>query len=97
MCWLDPDTGETYGGDRRPHATRHVEIPDPPRDGMKWDNKAKAWVEGPPAPDPVDAFLSNTVTKALIDALNDGTLPVGQGLDPEEVKTRIRGKLNEKT
>lgn len=46
-----------------------------------------------PTPDPVDDFLSNPVTKALIDAVNDGSLPVGQGLSEAEIKERIRGKM----
>lgn len=43
--------------------------------------------------DPVDRLFTNPAVVALIEAINDGTLPVGKSLMPEEVKERIRSKI----
>lgn len=47
----------------------------------------------PEPPDPVDILLSNPAVAALVAAINDGFLPVGQGLEMSEVRGRIAARL----
>lgn len=51
-------------------------------------------VVGDVPPDEVDTFMDNPVTRALILAINDGTLPVGQNLSETDIKDRIRTKMS---
>lgn len=46
-----------------------------------------------PPPDVVDTLFGNAAVAALIEAINDGSLPVGQNLTRDTVKSRIRAKL----
>ena len=41
----------------------------------------------------LDAFLASPVTKALIDAINDGSLPVATSLTTADLRSRIKGKM----